>query len=645
MALPDTSIVSSHVVVEDGASLVAPVASGCERHRIPSDSPKPCPFRLFKINGHAPDGNLDLTRLEGEPCHKLKEYAALSYAWEGQTPDRIVYCNGQQAFITDSLQAFLALLLEKYGPNNFYWADQLCVSQVGSSDKERQVPLMDTYFSGAQEVLIWLGESTPLTDLCCDMMDDVIKIVCEPLTYPDGLEQRYYFPGALGYPPEVEDRFWQGLYELCTREWWRRVWTAQEFVLAKRAIFHCGSKSGNILQVRRALDRERYEVPLFGSVKYDLLVAVNILAAGALPEWAQRNPGSEKDLPTWHLMNMSRQRESTQKVDKVFGLLSISSAAARDSLKVQYEGEGYKTTWIRWAHIGIQENEGYELLISRPWLRDPHLPSWCPNLDSPISYVIPFWRFQTDVRLKLKGKFSGYPFPLAVTVDKRGLICKGLLVDTVKEVVKCGKGEEAIHARDIERLGYRSVDDSTKHEMRVSGSFVARSWVLAHESSDESERAWIDFLRTITYDGIDHLEKSPPTDAEFGQAFLEFEKEGGRTQEENRSKTRNISGIINYVCARKSFFTTETGMMGLGPLDIEAGDLVCIFPGVGMPLILRRASEDLLGNTIQLIQLEAGKEHIGCIFLGGAFVQGIMWGEIFEPREERGIQAQIFTIY
>ncbi|KAK5241867.1 hypothetical protein LTR20_010402 [Exophiala xenobiotica] len=207
MALPNSSSISSDVVVEDGASLGPPVASGCERHRIPSASSKPCPFRLFEINGYAPDGNLDLTRLEGEPCHKVKEYAALSYAWEGQTPDRIVYCDGQQALITDSLQNFLAVLLEKYGPNNFYWADQLCVSQGGSSDKERQVPLMDTYFSGAQRVLIWLGGSDPLTDLCCDMMDDVSKILDEPLNNREDPAETYYFPGALGYAPEVEDRF------------------------------------------------------------------------------------------------------------------------------------------------------------------------------------------------------------------------------------------------------------------------------------------------------------------------------------------------------------------------------------------------------------------------------------------------------
>jgi hypothetical protein len=344
-------------------------------------------------------------------------------------------------------------------------------------------------------------------------------------------------------------------------------------------------------------------------------------------------------------MDLARARESKQKIDKVFGLLSISSAAARASLKVQYGGEEYWTTWIRWAHIGLQEDKGNEVLISHPWLRHPHLPSWCPNLDSPISTAIFCEPFQAYGRLEVRVEFLEYPFPLAVTVDERGLICKGLLVDIVKEVVRPGKSKVIIHVLDVERLGYREIDDSTQHEMRESGSFVARSWVLAHESSDEPEQAWIGFLRTITNDRIKNPDKIRPTDAELNQAFRELGKTGERTQSENMTKTRGIQGRIDYIYKERSFFTTETGMTGTGPPNIEAGDLVCIFPGVPMPVILRRANKDLQDNTIQLIQLEAGKEHIGCTFFGAAFVQGIMYGEALGLREERGFQDQFFTIY
>jgi hypothetical protein len=245
----------------------------------------------------------------------------------------------------------------------------------------------------------------------------------------------------------------------------------------------------------------------------------------------------------------------------------------------------------------------------------------------------------------VKDEFSEHPFPLAVTVDERGLICKGLLVDTVKEVVKFEKGKKIVTKQDVQRLGYCKVDDSTKHEMRVSGSFVVRSWILAYESSDEPKRASIDYLRTITDDKINYPEKFRPTDAELRQAFEGLVKGGGRTDKEEELETRGILPRTRAVCEERSFFTTETGMIGLGPLDIEGGDLVCIFPGFNMPVILRRASIDLQGNTIQLIQLEAGMDHIGCTFLGAAFVQGIMWGEVFKLRKERGIRDQYFTIY
>jgi hypothetical protein len=182
----------------------------------------------------------------------------------------------------------------------------------------------------------------------------------------------------------VEDRFFQGLHEVCSREWWSRVWTIQEFALAKRAVFRCGSKSGDLMQLNQVVHRVRYPIPPFGSVHdVGLIVFNNIGFCNHVR--LRRRPGSPLEMAIDALMSVARWRVTEREVDKVFGLLSISSAAARDSLKVQYEGEGYWTTWIRWAHIGLQEYPSHNILIHLPWVRHPRLPSWCQNLDSPIT--------------------------------------------------------------------------------------------------------------------------------------------------------------------------------------------------------------------------------------------------------------------
>ncbi len=643
MSLPDSITISTAVVVEDEANPKVHVASGCEPHRIPPDSPEPCPFRLFKIDGFATDSTLDLTLLEGEPCHNVKEHAALSYAWEGQTRDRIVYCNGHQALITESLRAFLTVLLEKYGPNNFYWADQLCISQAGSSDKERQIPLMDTYFSQAQEILIWLGPSTTLTDLCFDMMTDVVKILHKPITNPDSYIDRHFL-GALGCRPEVEDRFWHGVSELCNRVWWHRVWTTQEFILAKRADFYCGSRSGNVKELLEAIIEANDKRPILALMDIEFSVMLNVLPLGLLGEFQPRSLGLglPVELPIWWLMQLARGKKSSQEVDKVFGLLSICRTAARDNLKVRYQGRGYWTTWIRWAHYGLQEDRGWRLLISDPWLRHQHLPSWCPNLNSPHSTTeVLYWHFQAGDPTEVKDESSQWPFPLAVTIDEKGLICNGLLVDTVKEVTRLQIGENVDGG---EQYGPRDVDEPRRYQASNLVPYLQRAWVLAHKPSDKTERAFTDYLRTITNDRIRDPDQTRPTDAELGQAFQALMNDGEGTEKEKQIRTRGIIGQIELSCRGKSFLTTEDGMMGIGPLDIEAGDLVCIFPKVKVPLIVRRANKDVQGKSIQPIQLEAGKEHIGCMFLGPAFVQGIMYGEAFELCEERGVQDQFFTI-
>jgi hypothetical protein len=58
----------------------------------------------------------------------------------------------------------------------------------------------------------------------------------------------------------------------------------------------------------------------------------------------------------------------------------------------------------------------------------------------------------------------------------------------------------------------------------------------------------------------------------------------------------------------RRFFTTENGLIGLGPPDTEKGDLVCIFNGCTLPLVLREAPL-WKGNEMH---------HIGPSYVDGA---------------------------
>lgn len=66
----------------------------------------------------------------------------------------------------------------------------------------------------------------------------------------------------------------------------------------------------------------------------------------------------------------------------------------------------------------------------------------------------------------------------------------------------------------------------------------------------------------------------------------------------------------NLTCGTRQLFRTEEALLGVGPINTQVGDQVWILAGMSTPAVLRTA---LSGNYI---------------FLGEAYVHGIMHGEV-----------------
>ena len=85
------------------------------------------------------------------------------------------------------------------------------------------------------------------------------------------------------------------------------------------------------------------------------------------------------------------------------------------------------------------------------------------------------------------------------------------------------------------------------------------------------------------------------------------------------------SGVKEY-CAFRSFFVTEKGYMGLGPIELCPGDITCILYGGIIPYVLRP-----LGDGYYRL-------------LGEAYVHGMMEGQVLELRDEDKLVEKIFHI-
>lgn len=77
-------------------------------------------------------------------------------------------------------------------------------------------------------------------------------------------------------------------------------------------------------------------------------------------------------------------------------------------------------------------------------------------------------------------------------------------------------------------------------------------------------------------------------------------------------------GGVMVEMAQKRLYLTRKGYMGMGPSDMEPGDVVVVFPGARIPFVLRPTAEE---DTFT--------------YVGGAYCDGIMDGEITRREERR----------
>jgi hypothetical protein len=83
-------------------------------------------------------------------------FEALSYAWEKQTPDQNISCDGAEFLVTATIKAALQRLRHK-ARSRWLWIDQICINQQCVKEKSQQVALMADVYSTAKRVIVWLG--------------------------------------------------------------------------------------------------------------------------------------------------------------------------------------------------------------------------------------------------------------------------------------------------------------------------------------------------------------------------------------------------------------------------------------------------------------------------------------------------------
>jgi hypothetical protein len=131
-------------------------------------------IRLLTIQpGHFNDPitcHLSTIPLSGVPL-----FEALSYTWGDPIVRNEIFVDGKSLDITRNLYMALRYLRFEKVPR-VMWIDAICVNQLNLAERSEQVLHMAKIYSTARDVIVWLGESSEVTDQLFVLMDVILGV-------------------------------------------------------------------------------------------------------------------------------------------------------------------------------------------------------------------------------------------------------------------------------------------------------------------------------------------------------------------------------------------------------------------------------------------------------------------------------------
>ena len=592
------------------------------------------------------------------------KYDALSYSWayswEGAGGSKPITVNGIRTIVGPNLFEFLKARAEpRSQPSRAIWTDALCLNQDDEDEKKVQVPLMDQIYHGAKTVVIWLGPGTKETDKAMERATDLgarlerlegkVRLNPERLTEIEGLNL-----------PDKTDALWIGLGQLCRRDWWERTWVIQEAVLAQSLpVLMCGNY---------AVGWREFDLLLTGLMDTDLK-NVCLKAAGydlrqdtsdgftttsqisRARQWIARH-GSYPFLP---LLQMTRLKGCGVDVDRIFGTLGMVPSELRDAFK-QQKFVDYPSP--QWLGPNIRNQAGnYELFIkvakyyfpydfqlltlsmAASQERPARLPTWCPNWNSPQPYTH-FGGVQSYHAGFTIGAIRRATVYTSTFSDR--IVVSGFRVDVVDKVVEgfftwSQKQEEwtGEHGCAAKLTSWSTECLKLAQEVYSDESFSDAYWRTLTGNKKSDAREVSSKLEDFWLHGC----------ISWRSAIKAYT--AGMTPEWKEGEeliVRNFQGYIEAASKGRKFFSTKDGRIGLGPPNIQSGDIVSVLLSGGPAFILRYASEvsvrtvdaaaeELTKQLSRVSKAELNEpqsdlfQQTPANLIGDAYVHGIMYGE------------------
>jgi hypothetical protein len=624
---------------------------------------QPDHIRLITIHREADTLRLTVT------SHKFQDdlkYDAVSYVWGTSEPSINVSCNGRSLVVTPTVFEMLRYL----HLNRLYWLDSICINQQDADEKAVQIPLMHRIYSRAAFVVIWLGMPTVQTESFIAHFPTALETMRRWNSMLDqNLRPWIQEPNI----PTGDEHFWQGIMHICYHEWFERLWTFQEVVLAKRPIILLGplwlNFEGFLDFVFLGWSRSD------GYSKYCLVVLriTDSIGASFTKFWTLRTYrgalATTGVIPLQRiaaLLWLLRDRQVKEPVDRAWAITGLFSNDLRSELHriVDYSDKGRAEFWrthIEFAKTIMVVGHTLNLLRVPPTVgkRADSIPSWCPTLDGTSKshmIIVGGWAFPVSgsqhkaLLEEAAPEKSGAPSPcdldelislhasrrlISFKKDDNYLRTYGFVVDVISEIVhnpELEGCEDYIHGSVDTKPWASNPTHVANVDFHVRGLSLARR-IFYGTLNDGNSVPPLEYLMAMLCDERIHS-KSVTAFGDAWTVFLDQENADitGLPFDRQRLVTEWLSRL--RVLAGHFFFSTIGGRFGVATPGCKPGDKVCVFYNEP-PLHILRWPEP---------ESETGSSHGDgpAEFCGVAFVPHLM--KMHEREAARLGPDEIFVI-
>lgn len=405
------------------------------------------------------------------------------------------------------------------------------------------------------------------------------------------------------------------LIHFFSSEWFFRVWTVQEFVLAKNTTFVYGTATmdGQRLQdgftnLRRhaansccGVQLLMEESPLHQTALVDVLHHMDTLND------MRRAPEASSLLGALH---HCRRRRCSDPRDRLFGMLGMQFAARASRLRPDYTVTP-EQLFVEIAKEQIERTRSLDILsyVMPGQQSSSRIPTYVPDWNVASDYITHVLSVDRLEALRYHRASAGAQADFRIQADWHTAV-NGILVDCIEDV-----GKPCFFST----VGDFSQAKNTIDEARAMLELPKRLPESLQSASPEEVTLWRALCGNLSIKfGDGELERCPKVadpEVDF-ESYLRWNRAFEASAERSLADLEVFENAMVPNISARRFMRTKIGRMGFVPAISQPNDLVVIFAGGKVPYVLR----ELKGS-------ETCSNRVLHTFIGDAYVDGLMSGE------------------